>query len=51
MTQSFEVPPKKKPYQSPRLLVYGSLAQMTQATHPTGQIDGGKKMNKTRTGA
>jgi hypothetical protein len=50
MTQSFEVQPKKKPYQSPKLLIYGSLAQMTQQGGVSGKPDGGKKFRSTRTG-
>jgi len=40
----------KKPYQSPKLLVYGDLTQMTKAKGATGRPDGGKKPGKTRSG-
>jgi len=49
MKQSVEVPAKKKPYQSPKLLVYGSLTQMTQGTGLLGRKDGGKN-RKIKTG-
>jgi len=40
----------KKPYQSPKLLVYGDLTEMTKATGKSGKIDGGRNPNKRRTG-
>ncbi len=40
----------KKPYQSPKLLVYGDLTQMTKATGNSGRPDGGKKLGKLRSG-
>jgi hypothetical protein len=40
---------KKKPYQSPKLLVYGNLAQMTHGKAGTGKKDGGGRKN-IRTG-
>jgi hypothetical protein len=40
----------KKPYQSPKLLVYGDLTQMTKATGASGRPDGGKKIGKLRSG-
>jgi hypothetical protein len=45
MTQPSEVPVKKKPYQSPKLLVYGDLTQLTQTKGTSGSLDkgGGKK--------
>jgi hypothetical protein len=42
--------PAKKPYQSPKLLVYGDLTEMTKATGRFGQIDGGSNPLKRRTG-
>ncbi len=40
----------KKPYQSPKLLVYGDLTEMTKALGRTSQIDGGNNPQKRRTG-
>jgi hypothetical protein len=42
MKQSLEVPAKKT-YQSPKLLIYGSLAQMTHGVGASGRKDGGTK--------
>ena len=42
--------PTKKPYQSPKLLVYGDLAEMTKALGLTSRIDGGTHPGKRRTG-
>jgi hypothetical protein len=42
--------PAKKPYQSPKLLVYGDLIQMTKASGNRGRPDGGKKLNHQRSG-
>jgi hypothetical protein len=39
----------KKPYQSPKLLVYGNLTEMTQVKGNTGVKDGGKAP-KSRSG-
>jgi len=38
----------KKPYKAPKLLVYGSLTEMTQAatTNPNAKKDGGKLVKK-----
>jgi hypothetical protein len=36
----------KKPYESPKLLVYGSLAEMTRKTGSHGKPDGGKNVHK-----
>jgi hypothetical protein len=33
---------KKKPYQSPKLLVYGNLTEMTQAAGRKARSDGGR---------
>jgi len=43
-------PAKKKPYQAPKLLVYGDLTQMTQALGAKGHLDGGGKLGKRRSG-
>lgn len=40
---------KKKPYQPPKLLVYGNLAQMTKAVRRLGNPDGGHGLH-SRTG-
>lgn len=40
----------KKPYQSPKLLVYGDLTEMTKAVGRSAKIDGGHNPNKRRTG-
>ena len=49
MKQWLEVPAQKKPYQSPKLLIYGNLTQMTQRTGPLGKKDGGAG-RKAKTG-
>lgn len=41
---------QKRPYQSPKLLVYGNVAQMTQATGRSGKPDGGSRSFRRRTG-
>jgi len=41
---------KKKPYESPKLLVYGDLIQMTKAKGKGGKKDGGKSDDLRRTG-
>jgi hypothetical protein len=41
---------KKKPYQSPKLLVYGDLAQMTQSRGKASNPDGKTTGTKRRTG-
>jgi hypothetical protein len=41
----------KKPYQSPKLLVYGDLAQMTKSNAIGGNPDAAKTGLKRRTGA
>ncbi len=40
----------KKLYQSPKLLVYGDLTEMTKSTGRVGKIDGGRLPNRRRTG-
>jgi hypothetical protein len=48
MKQPSEVPVNKKPYQSPQLLVYGDLTQMTQSKGTSGSLDrGGGKLRRT----
>jgi hypothetical protein len=49
MTQPSETPGNKKPYQAPKLLVYGNLMQMTQARGLKGHLDGGPPTRR-RTG-
>ena len=50
MKQPSERLAKKKPYQSPKLLVYGDLRQMTQARGKQSKPDGGRTDDKRRTG-
>jgi len=38
--KSISPKPIKKPYQTPKLLVYGDLTEMTRATGKTGNRDG-----------
>ena len=40
----------KKPYQQPKLLVYGDLAEMTKAVGTKSKIDGGTRPRQRRTG-
>jgi hypothetical protein len=40
----------KKPYQPPKLLVYGDLAEMTKAVGTKGKLDGGGRPRMRRTG-
>lgn len=41
--------PKKKPFEPPRLTVYGDIAALTKAVGRTGLVDGGKgNTSKTR---
>ncbi len=42
--------PAKKPYQSPKLLVYGDLTEMTKAVGRIAKPDGGSNPLKRRTG-
>lgn len=44
--EKFEKLGTKKPYESPKLLVYGSLAEMTRKMGPRGKMDGGHGRNK-----
>jgi len=51
MKQPSEISAKKKPYQPPKLLVYGDLTQMTQAVGSKGHLDGGvRPITKRRSG-
>jgi len=43
-------PQKKKAYESPKLLIYGNLAEMTQARGNRARNDGKKTGAKRRTG-
>jgi hypothetical protein len=43
--------PAKKPYQAPKLLVYGNLTEMTLTMAGNrGHLDGGKNLNMRKTG-
>jgi hypothetical protein len=42
---------RRKPYESPKLLVYGNLAEMTRMRGRHGNPDGGKTTGKRHTGA
>lgn len=41
---------EKKPYEPPKLHVYGNLAEMTQAKGVLGKADGGTIRRKKNTG-
>jgi hypothetical protein len=41
-----ETPPPRKPYQKPRLQVYGDLSAITHARTTVGTSDGGAHPNK-----
>jgi hypothetical protein len=41
----------RKPYQPPKLLVYGDLAELTKARGNKGKVDGGARPLHRRTGA
>lgn len=41
---------EKKPYESPKLLVYGDLREMTLSRGNRGQPDGGNRVRHQRTG-
>jgi hypothetical protein len=41
----------KKPYEAPKLLVYGDLTEMTRATGMVGMMDGGPIAGMRKTGA
>lgn len=40
----------KKPYQPPKLHIYGNLAEMTQTQGILGKADGGTRPRKKNTG-
>jgi len=40
----------KKPYQQPKLLVYGDLAEMTKTVGTKANVDGGNNPRRRRTG-
>jgi hypothetical protein len=40
----------KKPYQAPKLFVYGNLTEMTQAKSSMKMLDGGMVIGMRRTG-
>lgn len=42
--------PLKKPYLTPRLLVYGDLTEMTRTVGLTGSPDGGTQVGHKRSG-
>jgi hypothetical protein len=42
--------PAKKPYQKPKLLVYGNLTEMTLSKGSTGTADGSKGLGMRKTG-
>ena len=39
MNRPVEIPVKKKPYESPKLLVYGNLADLTRSKGSKGKRD------------
>jgi hypothetical protein len=41
MNRPSKTPEKKKPYQPPKLLVYGNLTEMTRTRGGKGKPDGG----------
>jgi len=49
MTRAPRVPPKK-PYQPPKLTVYGDLTEMTQAKNAMHMLDGGTTVGMRKTG-
>ena len=40
----------KKPYHSPKLIVYGNLAEITRANSELGMLDGGTIIGHRKTG-
>jgi hypothetical protein len=42
-------PEPKKPYSAPKLTVYGTVRELTQAAGTAEQLDGGKRGTKVRT--
>jgi len=51
MNRPPEKPEKKKPYEAPKLLIYGSLTEMTAARGSVGRPDGGHAGAKRLTGS
>ncbi|HXY00121.1 MAG TPA: hypothetical protein VEI54_04315 [Candidatus Limnocylindrales bacterium] len=51
MKQPSGMEQKKKPYQSPKLLIYGDLNQMTQSHGTHAKPDGAMTGTNRRTGA
>jgi hypothetical protein len=45
-SEANETPPPRKPYQKPRLQVYGDLSAITQARTTAGTSDGASHPNK-----
>ena len=43
--------PAKKPYSTPKLVIYGNLSDITRAVGKTGALDGGGNVNANRTRA
>lgn len=50
MNRSCELPKQKKPYEPPKLIVYGSLAEMTLSAGGRGQPDHGRLPRHQQTG-
>ena len=50
MKQPSEAPAQRKPYQPPKLLVYGDLTEMTRAKKVGGKLDGKTTGTARRTG-
>jgi len=46
MNQPSAMSPKKKPYEPPKLIVYGDLTQMTQTLGIKGSRDGGRALRR-----
>jgi len=44
------IKPSKKPYEPPKLLIYGDLNEMTQQKGKSGKKDGGTKLLHKQTG-
>ncbi|HUN62374.1 MAG TPA: hypothetical protein VMU53_10305 [Candidatus Sulfotelmatobacter sp.] len=50
MNRSSEKLEQKKPYQAPKLLIYGNLTEMTKGTGAHGKKDGGGGLFRRLTG-
>jgi hypothetical protein len=46
MSTNGKIPPKK-PYHTPKFIIYGDLGKLTKTSKMIGQDDGGKGNNKT----